>query len=165
MKDAEDNEKGGQKQEETKPPPQIPAFPYSGSIPSLTANPAAQQIVNLVGGMQSIRFDKEPNPEVVRMQLDALTRVSDNLNAETMKSYELQGQRDRNLYDVVTKREARDHRITIIVLGAVLVLTGVGVVLLFLGTKTEGTALIIAGLSAILGFLGGLGASKKGINP
>ena len=169
MPDPDSTKKEQEKKEhsaEVLPQTQFPP-PYSGPVGptyGATANPVSQQIINLIGGMQSFRVDKEPNPEIVRVNLEALIKVSDNIATETIKNLELQTQRDTNLYSLVKNRESRDHQIALIVLFSVIAFNILGIVFIFSGLKNEGIGLIIGGFSALLGFLGGFGTAKKNTN-
>lgn len=140
------------------PPGTLQNFPSGSSV-----NPVGgqAQFVNFLQNIQSMSYQKEPDSDVVKAQTGAVISISNNLKEENLRQIDYQESRDVKDHDIITKREGRQFLVTAAVLGTVIAIVGIGVYLLVLGQTAIGASLLAGGLGTILGFLGGMGVSKK----
>ena len=164
---SEDKDKNQEQKDQEQPQYQPPPSP-TGTLynyPSgSTANPMSGQVAVIgqaLSQLQSFSFQKEPNPEIVKFQYEAVMRVSDNFKEENLRQIDYQESRDVKQHDIITKREGREFAIAAGALFTVIVIVGIGIYLLIEGQTVAGTGLLAGGLGTILGFLGGMGVSKK----
>lgn len=88
-------------------------------------------------------------------------KLSDNLKAENLRQIEYQESWDTKQHDIISKREKREFNITMFVLIPIIIIALTGIYFLTENQTVVGASLITGGLGALLGFLGGMGISKK----
>lgn len=149
-------------------PQYMPPHPATGTMynyPSgSAAGPTGGQAAVLgqaLSNLQSLTLQREPNPEVMKYQYEAVMRVSDNFKEENIRQIEYNESRDKKQHDIISKQGSREFTITLIALGVIVAIMFVGGWFLFEQEWIAGASLMSGGLGMILGYLGGMGVSKK----
>ena len=129
--------------------------------PTIQAGTSSATAVAAYQAFAQITWQKEPNPQVEKTRIEALSRLGDQFHAQTMEQLSQRARETEHLAEIQKGNDNRDFTLAGVSLLVVIGIIVVGVILIFQGKIAEGVGILSGGVGLVFGYLAGYGQGVK----